>query len=251
MKSICITVLCGVLALAGTISAREVQPRTITTTGDSVVYVTPDEVIINFGVETFDANLDRAKAANDARSRTLLKAIAGLGVESKHIQTDTMSIEISYQPNGPAAGIAGYIAHKAFAVKLTNTKQFEQLVDAALKNGANQLMGFDFKTTQLRQYRDQARKMAINAAKQKAVALTAELDCGVGKPRTIAESGGGISPWFSRYYQRYANAQNSVQEMPPAGNDQGEDLPLGQIAVSAQVTVTFDLTDAPAPPKDR
>ena len=249
MKGICMTALCGVLAVAGTIRAQEVQPRTITTTGDSVVYVTPDEVSINFGVETFDANLDRAKAANDARSRTLLKAIAGLGVEPKHIQTDNMTVQISYQPNGPAAGIAGYFAHKAFAVKLTNTSQFEQLIDAALKNGANQLMGFDFKTTQLRQYRDQARKMAVKAAKEKAVALTAELGCGVGKLRTIAESGGGYSPWFG--VNLGPNYKNSVQEMPPAGNDQAEDLPLGQIAVSAQVTVTFDLTDGPVPPTDR
>ena len=83
--------------------------------------------------------------------------------------------------------------------------------------------------------------MAIKAAREKAVVLAEELDSGVGKPRTITE---GYNGFFGSYrFNAMGNAQNSNQEIPAAGDDQNETLPLGQIAVRAQINVTFDLTD--------
>jgi uncharacterized protein YggE len=35
---------------------------TITTSGEATVYVVPDKVVANLGIETYDADLDRAKA---------------------------------------------------------------------------------------------------------------------------------------------------------------------------------------------
>ncbi|MDB5333899.1 MAG: hypothetical protein JWP03_5050 [Phycisphaerales bacterium] len=41
-----------------------------------------------------------------------------------------------------------------------------------------------------------------------------------------------------------AMAQNSMQAVPAGAGGEGEEtLPLGQIAVRAQVNVTFELTD--------
>jgi uncharacterized protein YggE len=232
--------------LAARVAADDVPPRSISTTGESVIYVTPDDVQVNFGIETFDADLDSAKSLNDDRGGQLVAAVKGLGIDPKYIQTDNLEIEIQYRSNRAWEGIAGYFARRAYSVKLKDAKQFEKLIDAGLKNGANQLLGFNFRTTQLRKYRDQARKMAIKAAKEKAIDLATELDCGVGKPRTINE---GYAGSFGNYAWRYNNQimQNSVQEAPaPAAGDQDETLPLGQIGIRAQVSVTFDLTDAPA-----
>lgn len=228
----------------------EVPPRSISTTGESVIYVTPDEVQVNFGIETFDADLDKAKAVNDDRGGRLVAAVKELCIDSKYIQTDTLQIEIQYRSNRPWEGIAGYFARRAYSVKLKETKQFEKLIDAGLKNGANQLLGFNFRTTELRKYRDQARKMAIKAAKEKALDLATELDCGVGKPRTISEGYAGYLGNYAWQYNNTVMMQNAVQEAPAAaGGGQEEALPLGQIGIRAQVSVTFDLTDAPAAPR--
>lgn len=229
--------------------AEDSLPRSISASGDSIVYVKPDEVQVTFGIETFDADLDKAKMLNDTASSRLIKAIKGVGVDDKYIQTDSLQIEISYRSNRPWEGIAGYFARRIYSVKLKDTRSFEKLIDAALKNGANQLLGFDFRTSELRKYRDQARKMAVKAAKEKAIDLARELDCGVGKPRTINE---GYAGFYGGYSWRYNNsmqmAQNAVQEAPAAagGVEQDETMPLGQIAIRAQVSVTFDLTDRPA-----
>ena len=49
-----------ILIVATPLWAEEPLPRVISTTGESVVYVTPDEVIVNVGVETFNPDLDQS-----------------------------------------------------------------------------------------------------------------------------------------------------------------------------------------------
>ena len=235
-------------------ASNDVPPRTITTTGEAVVYVVPDEIVINFGGETFNAALREAKDANDAASKKLLDAMRKLGIEDKHLQTSDLEIEIDYIDGGHAAkGIEGYFARRMYSVTLKDTKKFEPAVDAALANGANRLMGFEYRTTQLRKHRDEARRMAIRAAREKADALSRELACRVGKPRTIGEGYyGSVGTWGSRWgwgggMNSYNVAQNVAQSGGGGGgggggdDESGEALPLGQVGVRAQITVTFDL----------
>ena len=213
-------------------------PRSISTSGESIVYVVPDEVIVNFGVQTFDRDLDKSKAANDDQSTRLLKAIKSLGIEDKHVQTDTLNIDIQYIDRHQ--GIEGYGARRIYSVTLKDTKLLEKLIDRGLKNGANQLHGFEFKTSELRKHRDQARKMAIKAAKEKAVALAGELEMKVGKPRTINEGSVG---YYGRSWggNSFSNSSQNAVQAAPEGGDGGETMPLGQMAVRASVSVTFDM----------
>jgi hypothetical protein len=219
-------------------AAQQVPPPSISTIGEAVVYVTPDEVIVSFGIETFDAELDRAKLLNDDRSGQLVRAIKGLGVDAKYIQTDNLGIEVSYRSNHPWEGIGGYFARRTYMITLKDVKQFEKLVDTSLKNGANQLSGFTFRTTELRKYRDQARSMAAQAAREKAVALAKDLDSTVGRSRQITE---GYEGYYGGYGGRMSMMQNAVQVAPDGGGENNETLPAGQIAVRARVSVTFDL----------
>jgi uncharacterized protein YggE len=222
-------------------------PRTITTSGDSVVYVVPDEVIVTLGVETFSPNLDESKSANDAASKKLLAAIKKLDVEDRHVQTDTLQLEIRYRSGRASEGIDGYIAHRTYSVTLKDAKKLEPVVDAALRNGANQLLGVQYRSSELRKHRDAARAMAIKAAKEKATALAAELGAKIGPPRTITEGYAGYGGGYG--WGRMNNfAQNSAQVVAgpgDGGGDANEATPLGQIGISANVSVVFDLLVVP------
>src|SRR5439155_6654620 len=137
----------SILGICPVSRAAEEPPRTISTTGESTVYVRPDEVVVNLGVETFNKVLSESKAANDAASKKLLAAIKDVGVEDKHVQTDVMQVQIEYNDGGAKNGIAGYFCRRAYAITLKDTGKFEKLIDSALNNGANYLMGFEFRTT--------------------------------------------------------------------------------------------------------
>jgi uncharacterized protein YggE len=219
-------------------AADQPMPRTISTSGDATVNVVPDEVVLGLGVETFATKLEDAKRQNDERSAKLVKVIKAAGVEERYIQTATLQLDIRYRSSRPSEGIEGYYARRSYSVTLKQPKNLEALLDAALTSGANQILGIDYRTAQLRTHRDHARQMAIKAAREKATALAAELDCTVGPPRTITEGyAGGYTPWS----RANAMAQNSVQEAGGAAPEGAEPTPFGQIAVAAQVSVTFDL----------
>jgi uncharacterized protein YggE len=237
-------VLLGLVVLAQSAKADPTAtPRTVSTTGESSVYVTPDEVIVNVGVETFNASLDAAKQDNDERSKTLLTAIKDAGVEAKHVQTDEMNVSIEYRGTNPKREVVGYLAHREYRVTLKDAKKTQSLVDASLKHGANLLLGIDYRSTELRKHRDEARKMAVRAAKEKAELLAGELGEQVARPRTITEGSFGYFGWAGRWAQGNSWAQNSVKVQDNGAGVEGETIPIGQIAITASVSVTFDLKD--------
>lgn len=224
------------------------QARAVSTTGEAVVNVVPDEVVVQFGVQTFGKSLDEAKDGNEQAARRLVEAVKTSGlVEENHLRTEALQLEIEYENGGPKNGIAGYMAKHGYSVTLKKPAELEALVDLVLRNGANVLMGVEFRTTDLRKHRDAARLMAVRAAKEKAEALAAELGCRVGPPRAISEQAGYSGYWGFNWGWRggYQMAQNVMQNIGGAGStDGGEALPLGQVGVRGQVSVSFDLIPA-------
>jgi len=236
--------LLSVLASDATRADEQFQRASVSTTGEAIIYVKPDEVVLTFRVETFDQSLEKAKQQNDAASAKIVKAAKDVGVEEKHLQIDTMTVELRYRGNErPINGIEGYITRRYYSAKLKDVKLLDKLIDAVLKNGANQLSGLEFRTTELRKHRDQARKMAIKAAKEKAELLAGELGGQVGGPRTITEGGSYYAGYFGGRNWMGNASQNAMQVAPAAAGGEGgeETSPLGQIAVQASVSVTFDL----------
>jgi uncharacterized protein YggE len=242
--------LVALLALAAIASTALAQapapptPRSISVTGESSVYVTPDEVVISVGVETSAGSIDAAKKENDQRSRTLLDAIKSVGVEARHIQTADVQLEINYNNNGPGRTVEGYTARREYTVTLKDPKKTETLVDASLTSGANLLLGIDYRSTELRKHRDEARRMAVKAAKEKAELLAGELGEAVGRARSVSEGAFSYYGWSGASGRGGSfMTQNSFQVRDGGAGVAGETIPIGQIAIAAAVSVTFDLRD--------
>ncbi len=217
----------------------------ISVTGDAMVKVVPDEVILTLGVETRHEDLAVAKRHNDERVQRVIAVAKGIGIEEKHIQTDFINISPEYEyRNAGIDRIVGYRVGKTIEITLRDINHFDDLLAGTLEAGANYVHGIEFRTTELRKYRDQARALAIQAAQEKAQALAQELGRVAGEPQTISEA---YSGWWSSYNSwwgaRWGNyvSQNVIQN---AGLDafttEGGTAP-GQIAVSAKIAVTFEL----------
>jgi uncharacterized protein YggE len=224
------------------LAAEKGQPRLITVSGDAEVKVAPDEVIITLGVETWNEDLEVAKSENDQRVRKIIDTVKQHGVEEKHVQTDHRSIEPRYRDQWEHRTFIGYFVRKTVVVTLKDITLFEDLLSSVLKAGANYLHGIQFRTTELRKHRDKARALAIKAAREKAHALAGELGQKVGKPHSIQEGYGGWG-YFRGWGSRWGGGmmQNVVQQ-GAGGTAAGESsIAPGQISVTAQVTVSFEL----------
>jgi uncharacterized protein YggE len=251
-KTTCILSILGaalvlVLSLAGWAEpeAASEGPRLVTATGDAEVRVVPDEVVLSLGVETWDKNLDVAKDKNDGIITRLLAVTADLWIAPEHVQTEFVSIEPRYR-NGyyEQSDFIGYFVRRTVVVTLNDLSQFEDLLAGALGAGVNYVHGIEFRTTELRKHRDQARALAIQAAREKAEAMAGELDQKLGEPVNINEVQSGwwssYGGWWGRHWGG-AMAQNVIQEL--GGSTPGGDgnLAPGQIHVSARVSVSFEL----------
>jgi uncharacterized protein len=220
------------------------EPRVITTSGDADVKVKPDEVILTFGVETRNKDLQTVKKENDDRVKKVLALAKEFEIDPKYIQTDYINIGPEYDINH---NLTGYVARKNIVFTLKDTGKFEDLLTRSLEVGANYMHGVQFRTTELRKYRDQARALAIKAAKEKADALAKELGQKVGQPRNIQE---GYNGWYSPYNSGWwgsrgygGMAQNVVQNVGGGSSETEGTIALGMITVNAKITVTFELAD--------
>ena len=253
-KSAILFVLSIALALSACSPALSTSPgasqtasnaRTISVSGNAQVMVVPDEVLLTLGVETFNLQLTAAKSANDAIITHVLDIAKDMGIDSKYVQTDYMNIEPSYDNYYDKRTFIGYYVRKNIVITQKDVTRFEELLSRSLEAGVNYVHNIDFRTTELRKYRDQARALAIQAAQEKATAMGKELDQAVGQPLKVVENyNSWWYPWSSWWGSSYGSqaAQNVVQNaggVNPLESDTG--ISLGQIAVSASVTVDFEL----------
>ncbi len=236
----------SIAALGLAVTPLKAEPQ-ISVTGSAEVKVAPDEIHISVGVETRDANLNEVKRQHDQIMAGVLKFLKDK-VPDKDMQTDLITIAPEYDSNVSRTKPVVYIVRKSLEIKLTTIADFEPILTGLLSNGVNYIHNIDFRTTQLRKHRDQARSMAVRAAREKADALAKELGVKCGKPTAInANEWGGWwsgypNPWGGRGYSYYGQAQNVVQNAGGGPTDTGgETLSVGQITVSASVNVTFSL----------
>jgi hypothetical protein len=239
-----------VLVLAFSFSAfaaDQPQPRLITVTGDAEVRVAPDEVILTLGVETWDKDLGVAKSQNDERVKKVLTFAKKYKIESKHVQTDYISIEPRYR-DYEKCDFIGYFVRKTIVFTLKDIAKFEDLLTDVLDAGANYVHGVQFRTTELRKYKDQARALAIKAAQEKANDLAKELGQKIGKPHMIREDQVGWWCWYNAWWGWWGSrwwegrmAQNVIQNVSGAPLAAESSIALGQINVNARVTVSFEL----------
>jgi uncharacterized protein len=220
----------------------------IDVSGSAEVKVAPDEIRLSVGVETRDENLDVAQRQNDERISSALAFLKGSGVKDKDVQTDFISVEPDYNYNSSHVKPVAYIVRKSIEIRLTTITNFDGLVTGLLTNGVNYVHGIEFRTSQLRKYRDQARAMAIQAAKEKADAMASELGVKRGKVYNINVNdwSGGWNSYGGRWGAQGGgfNGQNIIQNpgalSDAAGADTaGETFSVGQISVSATVNVSF------------
>lgn len=231
-------------AWADTDSASD-QPRLIAVTGEAEVRVVPDEVVLTLGVETWDKNLDLARRQNDQVVERVLALAEEFEIAPQYFQTDYVGIEPRYR-NGyyEERDFIGYFVHKTVVITLRDLGQFEELLAAALDSGVNYVHGIQFRTTELRKYRDEARALAVQAAREKAGAMAGELGQDIGEPTQIQEVhsgwGSGYNSWWGSRWGA-GMSQNVIQEIDSAALLGDGSFSPGQIGVSARVAVTFVL----------
>jgi len=241
------------------------QPPQISVSGSAEVKVAPDEVDLSVGVEIRRESLGEAKRENDERVSKALEFLKRNGVKDKDVQTDYMIIEPVYYPDNiidPGTGLPRppydkdkrrllvepfyYIVRKSIGIKLTQVSSFDGVLSGLITNGVTHFQRIDFRTSELRKYKDKARAMAIQAAKEKAEAMASVLGVKLGKPYSInVNDWSGWSGWWPQTTWGSGGGfggQGQNVSQGGQGGGSGETsatISVGQISVTASVNVSF------------
>ncbi len=212
------------------------EPRLVTVAGEAEVNVAPDEVVFDVTVSTFNRELRAAKSQTDERLKNLIALAKRYGVADSDVQTDYINLVPRYRGDNEARTLLGYSVRKDLVFTLRDVTRAEGLLSELLAGDVTRVNSVSFRSSQLRKYRDQARDMAMRAAREKAAALAGAVGQKIGRAYSIEEE----VP--TRSYASQNLTANTVSTVDSDGPSSSEGtLALGMIKISARVTVRFEL----------
>jgi len=228
---------------------------TISVSGTAQVLVVPDQIELRLGISTRNPDLIRAKSENDERIAAVITKLKALGLGQRELQTDAIHVQPEYrsEPGNPPV-LTGYLVQRHLVVTLKEVGKFEPLLEAAIQAGANEVLNIQFCSTELRKHRDQARQMAIRAAREKGELFTQELGLKLGTATSITEQSQDNSFSSYSYYSMYGGywhsrssgyaMQNNISvssgSLEPSNDAPNQTFAPGQIRISAVVSVQFE-----------
>jgi len=210
--------------------------RLITVTGEALVRVVPDQVVVTLGVETSSEDLAIAKSQNDARINKVLSLAQEMGIAEEDIQTSHLNIQPRYRNVYEQQTFIDYVVQKQIVIYLKKVEQLNQFIGSALEAKVNYVYGIEFQNTALKKHQEKARSMAIQDAKAKAQALAKDLGQEIGRPYSIQE--------YPVYAAPLARDVQTWGVIPGEGTIGHSAIALGRIDVRAQVGVSFELEDS-------
>ena len=240
MKGLFKLFLAMFILMAGCLAAAQ---QMVTVTGDAEIKVVPDQVVIFLGVEVHAETLDQARHNVDSRVRSVRAAAADLGVEQGDMQTDFIQVGMQYQDDGITPRY--YYARKSIVLVVHKVDRMEEVLAASIEAGATHIHGVEFETTKLREFRDQARALAVQAATEKARDMAGAAGMKVvGGPRSISSVSYNTSSWYRSGWggrSLETMSQNVVFAGETGKGGPQSSIALGRISVSASVAMQFQI----------
>lgn len=191
----------------------------------------PDIAMISAGVVSRSATATGALQDAADRMQRVLTALKRAGVEDRDLQTSNISLNPEYRyVNNEPPQLTGYSASNTVTVRFRDIANAGKILDALVKEGANQLNGPTLTIDKPEAALDEARAKAVAQGRARAELYARSLGMRVVKIVSVSESGGYAPP-----------------PMPPmvmmAERSQAADskIDAGEQKLSVSVSMTFEL----------
>ena len=187
----------GLLALSAPSFAQgqDAAERRITVNATGEAQAAPDLATVTLGVVTEGVTAATALEGNNQSVSALLARLKEMGLEPRDIQTSGFQVSPRYvypeQANGGAQeppSIAGYSVSNTVTARLRDLDGLGEVLDNAVRAGANQIQGIVFEVSKADELADDARRQAFAAARRKAELYAAAAGVTLGPVISISEA---------------------------------------------------------------
>jgi len=207
--------------------------QTVNVNGHGEVNVAPDSASISLGVDVTQPTLTEAQAQATAQATAVIATLKAAGIADKDIQTTSYTVYVltDTSRHGDPNKITGYEITNQLEVTVRDTAMLGQLLDDAVKAGANDVSGVSFYVDDQTAAASEARRLAVEDARTKAEVLAAAAGLTLGPVITMTE--GTQTPVIPMYaVPAPAMAKADAAAVP---------VEAGSSTVAVDVSIAFEL----------
>ncbi|OGI94962.1 hypothetical protein A3A03_02200 [Candidatus Nomurabacteria bacterium RIFCSPLOWO2_01_FULL_40_18] len=225
------------------------ESNTITLSGHGEIMAVPDIANIYFTIKKEAKTVKEAQNGVAEIEKRALDFLKENGVADKDIKTIDASFNPKYEwklrpcPYDPSMGVVsrpcpggkneltGYEASESINVKIRNTDNVGKIIQGLGGLGVTDLNGPNFTIDNEDALKAQARKKAIDDAREKAQALAKDLGVRLGKISSFSENGN-----YPIYYAESAMMKSDTVSAPAPAQ-----IPKGENTISSDVTIIWEI----------
>lgn len=149
----------------------------------------PDVGVITAGVVSRSATATGALQDSASRMSQVLAALKKAGVADRDVQTSNVSLNPEYRyPQDQAPQLVGYTASNSVTVRFRDIRNSGKILDALVREGANQINGPDLVVDKPEAALDEARAKAIAIGRARADLYARSLGMRVARVVSVSES---------------------------------------------------------------
>lgn len=225
-------------------------PATISFAGHGEVTAVPDIANVYFNISKDAKTAKEAQEAVAVVEKKALDFLKTKNVDEKDIKTNNASVNPkynyqqkicppvsvgaeSYYCGGGKQVLVGYTASESITVKIRNTDDAGSIMQGLGTTGVSDLSGPNFAIDKEDSLKAEARKKAIDDAKEKAKVLAKDLGVTLGKISSFTESGGGYPMMYGKDVMMMS--EGATRAPAPA------ELPKGENTISSDVTIIYEI----------
>ena len=150
--------------------------HTVRASGEATVSAQPDQARISVGVTTIATTAEEASAQNATKIASVLTSLKSLVKSAGEMRTTNYSVDPQYRyAEGKSPAITGYQANQTIELTLNDVQMMGKVIDAASKNGANNLNQIEFRLKDDHAIKEQALAKATAEAKSHAETIAKAL----------------------------------------------------------------------------
>ena len=172
--------------------------------GVGTVKASPDMATVSVGVVTQEATPELALKANNDSVSKILADLKAANIEEKDVETSSFSIQARYEYDNNNSNVRvfkGYVVVNQVVVCVRDLDVLGAVLASVVKSGANNINSLTYSSSKAKDYLNEARKLAVADAKEKAALYAKEFNMKFGKLVVASESVGSVR---SNVYMRSA-----------------------------------------------
>ena len=215
----------------------------ITVSGEGEVFAVPDTAEFTFSIIEEADTAEEVQNLATEKANAAIKALVDSGIEEKDIKTVNYNLSPKYEwkeelnclryPCPQNREQVGFAINQSVSVKVRDLDRAGEMLELVTSKGVSSVSGLTFTIADEDTLREEARKHAIDEAREKAEKLADDL--GVSLVRIVGFSeGGGYPVMYARSME--AGFGGAMMDM-----EESVSVPAGENKVISNVNITYEI----------